>query len=215
LIRAIKSCIIPEGNIATFDKGLFSLKNFTTLNNNEITFVTRVRKNITYNIVKQNEINSDDNTDKFEIQQDNIVQLYTKSNTCKTKLRLIIAKTKTDNTLLFLTNNFELSAYDITEIYKKRWEIEVFFRYIKQNLHMKHFISHSKNSMKLYIYSVLISAILFVIYKKKNKLSGYKIALIKFRHAIFVELMKHIVLLCDGNVSKLEDYFSNKSPVTT
>ncbi|MDN3030534.1 MAG: transposase [Candidatus Tisiphia sp.] len=78
------------------------------------------------------------------------------------------ANSKTAGELWFLSNILYLSAQDIASSYKKRWEIEVFFKFIKQNLQIKHFISHRENGMKVYIYCILIAAILFAIFKKVN-----------------------------------------------
>ena len=88
------------------------------------------------------------------------------------ELRLIKALNKDKQELLFLTNINYLSAQDVAESYKKRWEIEVFFKFIKQNLQIKHFISHNKNGIMVYIYCILIAAILFTIFKITNNLNS-------------------------------------------
>jgi IS4 transposase len=65
---------------------------------------------------------------------------------------------------------------EIAEIYRQRWDIEVFFRYLKQNLNLKHIVSRNENAIKVMLYMTLILSILIIVYKKKNKISSYKIA---------------------------------------
>ena len=112
---------------------------------------------------------------------------------------MIRAKNEAGEELCFLTNIDYLEPQDICRAYKRRWEIEVFFKFIKQNLQIKHFISHRKNGMMVYIYCILIAAILFAIFKITNKLTGFKIALLQFTLELEKEIIKDIVLFCGGN----------------
>ncbi len=68
-------------------------------------------------------------------------------------------------------------------------DIEVFFKFIKQNLGYKHFLSHTMNGMKVYIYMIIITALLFLVYKIKNNLHGFKIALLQFTEVIYMPLI--------------------------
>ncbi|WP_407932458.1 transposase, partial [Elizabethkingia anophelis] len=71
-----------------------------------------------------------------------------------------------------MTNDFELSAKDIADYYKKRWDIEVFFRFLKQELNLSHLVSLDKNGIEVMIYMTMICSMLLLIYKKANAL-GY------------------------------------------
>ena len=92
----------------------------------------------------------------------------------------------------------------MAELYKRRWEIEVFFKFIKQHLDFSHLLSRNENGMKVEMYMTLITAILLIVYKKENGLSGYKMA--KLRLAIEIEslLIKEIVLICGGDPSGVD-----------
>jgi len=70
-------------------------------------------------------------------------------------------------TLKFITNNFEVTADEISDLYKSRWQIELFFKWIKQHLRIKSFYSTSKNGVLIQIWSVLITYLLMVIIKRK------------------------------------------------
>lgn len=86
-------------------------------------------------------------------------------------MRLIVARSKTDPAMeyWFITNDFELTAKEITDAYRKRWDIEVFFRFTKQELNASHLISLNKNGIEVMLYMTLIVAMLVLIYKKSQQ----------------------------------------------
>ena len=91
------------------------------------------------------------------------------------KLRLIgYYDTEKNELFEFLTNNFEITAYEITNLYKNRWQIEVFFKWIKQNLTIKHLWGYSENAVKTHIWIAIISYLL-IAYIKKMLDSQYSI----------------------------------------
>jgi IS4 transposase len=95
--------------------------------------------------------------------------------------RLIIAKNKEDENkeYWFICNDFELSAKEIADAYRRRWDIEVFLRFIKQELNVSHLISLNKNGIEIILYMTLIVAMLILIYKRANNI-GYKTAKRRF-----------------------------------
>ena len=94
------------------------------------------------------------------------------------KLRLIgYYDTEKNELFEFLTNNFEFTAYEIANLYKNRWQIEVFFKWIKQNLTIKHVWGHSENAVKTHIWIAIISYLL-IAYIKKMLDSQYSISLV-------------------------------------
>lgn len=84
---------------------------------------------------------------------------------------------ETDKLFVFLTNNFEHSALEIAMLYKQRWQVELFFKWIKQHLKVKSFWGHSENAVRVQIYSAIIAYCLVAIVGKelKSELSIYEI----------------------------------------
>lgn len=111
--------------------------------------------------------------------------------------RLITAETEKGERLLFLTNIFDLSAEVIVLFYRKRWDIEVFFRFLKQELNLSHLMSTNENGIKILLYMTLILSMLILIYKRKNNI-GYKTAKRRFTYELDWMLTKMIVHLCGG-----------------
>ena len=75
-----------------------------------------------------------------------------------------------EHSLVFLTNHFSLPAFKITEIYRSRWQIELFFRWIKQHLRIRSFIGTSDNAVRVQIWSAISTYLLVAILKKTLKL---------------------------------------------
>lgn len=148
------------------------------------------------------------NKSESNIKEDIIVNLYDKQHKCfDTKLRLVKLLNKEGNEIWFLTNLFDMPAFEVTELYRRRWNIEVFFKFIKQNLGYKHFLSHSLNGMKVYIYMILITALLFLLYKIRKKLHGLKIPLFEFTLQLEKSFIKILIIMSGGNFDLVKQYF--------
>ena len=99
-----------------------------------------------------------------------------------------------------------MSCEEITTIYKSRWQIEIFFKFIKQELNFNHLLNRSENGIKVMLYITMIASILLLVYKKKNNLKGYKILKQKFIQDLERELVRNFVILCDGNIEKVNQF---------
>jgi hypothetical protein len=194
-----------EKSIAVFDRGLKSRKKFAAIDKEKKLFVTRINQTNNYKIIEI--INSKAiETEGLIIKKELKVYLLSGNKTViKTPLRLIIAKQKeTNQSIFFVTNITDLNAEEICEVYKKRWDIEVFFRFLKQELNLKHLVSRTANGIKVMLYMTLITAMLLLIYKEINNVKGYKMAKRKFVSELDNEILKIIIIACNGNPDKLD-----------
>ena len=91
---------------------------------------------------------------------------------------------RTENEVYFITNDMEMTPQEVAYAYKRRWDIEVFIKFLKQNLSFSHFISTNENGIKVILYMTLITAMLVMIYKKEN---GMGFSLAKFAFYIQVQ----------------------------
>lgn len=199
LVRAINESKLDKEDIILFDRGICSAISYQEFENKGIKFVTRVKNNRRYKLVKTLEFRSGSNDKNLQIQSDEIVNLYRGKKVISCNLRLVKAINDKGEEFSFLTNLFDSVASEIADIYKKRWDIEVFFKFVKQHLQFKHFISHSQNGMIIYLYSILIATILFTVFKVSNKLAGFKIPLLKFCLLLEKEIIHDIVVLSGGD----------------
>jgi IS4 transposase len=125
-------------------------------------FVTRIKTNTVYDVIE--ELDLPDNKDQ-DILKDEIIKLSSnkavETGMNKHKLRLVKVYKEDENKVIeIITNNLEWSARTIADLYKKRWDIELFFKAIKQNLQIKTFVGTSENAVKSQIYIALISYLL-------------------------------------------------------
>jgi len=164
---------LPKQSIVVFDRGYTDYKWFNSLNSKEIFFVTRLKKNATYDIKERREVNK-----KQGLTSDQTITIKgSKADDCPIKLRRIGYKCPdTGKHYIFLSNNFKLSAKTISDIYKSRWQIEIFFKWIKQNLKIKTFLGTSKNAVLTQIW---ISMCIYLILSYIKFCNGVKMSLQK------------------------------------
>jgi IS4 transposase len=118
-------------------------------------------------------------------------------------VRIIKAIKKSDGeTISFITNLKKMNSKEISEIYKSRWQIEIFFKFIKQHLNFSHLLNRTENGIKVVMYVTMTAAILLAHYKKQKRLKGYKIAKRKFAQDLERDIIYNIVLLCNGDVQQ-------------
>ena len=213
LKKTIKEASISPNDFVIFDRGIASAKTFSEFYEHNITFITRINPERKVKVVKTIESATEETgrkTDSLVILKDQKIKLCdSDSNTFfGTTFRLIRARSlSTNEELRFLTSDFTTDAIEITELYKKRWDIEVFFRFIKQELNFKHFLARDLNGLQSYLYMVLILSILFLVYKIKNNKSGYKIAKMYFTQEIENEITAEIVKACGGDPLKFRERY--------
>lgn len=190
-----------KDDLIVFDRGLKSREVFNQLTKNQTQFVTRLNLNTRYQIIEQHQVCTEIEDEELEYVWDNLVYLYGNASTLyKEPLRMIKVKIKkTGDHMFFLTNVLHLNSSQIASVYKKRWDIEVLFRFIKQEMNSTHFICNNANAIQTMLYSTLITSMLLLVYKKLNKISSYKIAKIRFFKELQATVMLRILEAIDGN----------------
>ena len=189
-----------------FDRGLRGRQTFALLTERGVQFVTRVDASPKHEELEGFPIENTQ-TPTLDLLRDLKVHLFSASGKVRAPLRLIVAQKKKDGqAICFLTNIFGLPAGEITEIYKKRWEIEVFFKFIKQELNFSHLISRTQNGVQVMFYLTMIAAMLILVYRKINGLSGFKHVKAQFLQDLEDSLIEEIVILCGGDPQKINDY---------
>lgn len=204
-------------NIYVIDRGLQSTRTMKDFEEKNLKFIIRSKENRKFEEIEsfletENPLKWDD----WEVIKDSKVKLYTgkpiqnkrgnihhREEKVETDFRLVVIKNqKTCKEFWFITNEFELSAKEISDYYRKRWDIEVFFRFMKQELNLSHLVSLNKNGIEVMLYMTMIASMLLLIYKKANNL-GYKTA----KRRIAMELRNMItailILFAGGDPAKV------------
>lgn len=179
LKELIQSQTHSPSDLIVFDRGIKSRATFCELKSQQTKFVTRLNDKNRYKLLRSHENPAATAENKTLIfVQDSIVYLYGDGHKLvEEEFRLVeVISKKTNKKLFFLTNILDLSAEQIAEIYHMRWDIEVFFRFMKQEMSLAHFVSYDLNAIQVMIYATLITAMLVLVYKKENDLASYKLA---------------------------------------
>ena len=164
-----------ENNVFVFDRGMKSRKVFNEIDE-DYWFVTRITTGSIYEKIKSFEFQENLTIGNLVIKSDDLVYLFDKRHNKSNPFRLIQTEDQKGKGLWFLSNLEDESIETIINIYKKRWDIEVFFRFIKQELNFKHIFSTKINGLKIMLYMTMIVAMLILVYKKVNNM-GYKLAM--------------------------------------
>lgn len=202
--EAILSSSCSKDSILVFDRGLKKRTTFATLSKQGKTFITRINPTRQYQVLKTLHDVKGKSTETLKLISDEQVYLYHRDKRkLKVAFRLIRAQSKlTGEKMFFLSNEYQLDACSLTEIYKSRWEIEVFFRFLKQEMNLKHFTSYSLNGIQVMLYVILIAAMLIMLYKRLNNIKSYKRAKLLFIEALDTEIVRRIVVLCGGDPNR-------------
>ena len=166
----LKRIQLEKGKIAVFDKGYNDYGVFDSFTRDGVFFVTRLKSNANYESVSENDIPTyiDDGVIKDEIISVDVTEnrKYLK----KIELRKV-SYWDNDNKrcLEFITNIHGMNAGHIALIYKKRWQIELLFKQLKQNFPLKFFLGDNENSIKIQIWCTLIVNILLTVAAKRIK----------------------------------------------
>jgi len=154
--KCIDGFFEDKNSIYVFDRGYYDYRWYDKLTEQGIKFVTRGTKNAS--VMEEKIINSNPEKDIYDTE---VTLGSTPGGTLTFKsYREIMTFDENGEPVTFITNIFDLSTEDIIKIYKHRWEIEIFFKWIKQNLRIKKFIGYNENAVRIQIFSALISYML-------------------------------------------------------
>ena len=167
-VRVLDELILEAGAFYVMDRAYVDFGRLHRFVLEAAFYVTRSKSNLRYRRLESRSVEAGTG-----IRSDQIIGLRTASSLKRypDKLRRIhYVDPEADKSLVFLTNNFELPPLVIAGLYKSRWQVELFFKWIKQNLRIKHFFGNSDNAVKTQIWIAIAVYVLVAIVKKELKL---------------------------------------------
>src|SRR6266536_3913263 len=161
--RVHESCVartlrFEPGTIVVFDRGYNDYYWFATLDSDGVYFVTRMKDNTDYGVLERRPV-----PERGPVQRDEIIFLYKVARSGEPDLflrRIEVWDQRQQRSLVFLTNHRHFAASTIAAIYRQRWQIELFFKALKQNLRIKTFVGTSANALHIQIWTALIALLL-------------------------------------------------------
>lgn len=169
-IEVARTLTLATGSMVVFDKGYDDYSWYTALTNQGVYFITRQKRDARYKVLERRGVNRSQG-----LLCDQTIEL-TGLKSRKEKLarlrRIAYRDPETRKRYVFLSNNFKLAASTIAACYKERWQIELFFKWIKQNLKIKAFLGTSKNAVMTQIWIALCVYLMLAYLKYLSRISG-------------------------------------------
>jgi hypothetical protein len=157
-VRVARTLRFDSGTIVVMDRGYTDYAWFGQLTSQGVWFVTRLKDHAVYEVVETRRIPA-----PGRVERDEVIRLtgVGAADKCPQLLRRVeVYDPEKDVTLVFLTNHLRFGATTIAAIYKDRWQVELFFKALKQNLKIKTFVGTSANALKVQVWTALIAMLL-------------------------------------------------------
>lgn len=158
-LRARELCAgLKGGEIALFDRGYVDFGHLRDLDQRGVFWVTRAKENLAFEVIQKMPRSKDD-----QILRDDIIVLSHPNQPAPELMRRVVALVEVDGEereMTFLTNNLAWSPRSVADLYRCRWEIEVFFKQIKQTLQLADFLGHNANAVRWQVWMALLTYVL-------------------------------------------------------
>ena len=189
-VNIIDNILLEAGAIYIMDRGYMDFSRLYTIHQSSAFFITRAKRNLQFKRLYSHIIDK-----KTGVQCDQLIVskgFYAKQDYPEKLRRIRYLDAKKNKRLVFLTNNFTLPALTIAELYRCRWQVELFFKWIKQHLRIKSFYGTSKNAVKTQIWIAISVYVLVAIVKKELKID---LSLYTILQILSVSLFEKIPIL--------------------
>ena len=162
---------LPKGSVIVFDRGYVDYPQYQRFTNESVYYVTRLKDNAVYESGEEYDIPEE--ADNGILKDEEIYLSYKEKNEKEEKLhrcrRIVYWDNESRRLLVFLTNNFELTAEQVALIYRKRWQIELLFKQLKQNFPLKYFLGDNQNAIEIQIWVSMLANLLISLIRSKVK----------------------------------------------
>ena len=166
-VNMLDALTYEAGSFYIMDKGYIDFTRLYKLNCSKAHFVTRAKENMQFRRIYSNKV---DKTTGLIYDQIGKLETYKSLKSYPEKLRRVkYYDAETNKVFIFITNNLELTAFEIALLYKKRWQVELFFKWIKQHLRIKSFWGTTINAVKIQLYCAIITYCMVTIVGNKLK----------------------------------------------
>jgi transposase len=164
--------VLPNDSIITFDKAYINYQQFEKFNERNITYVVPQKDNAQFTSIKEFELLDNEplilKDELIEVNYNQTIENTTVKRTLQLR-RIAYYSQKHQTTFIYWTNNLELTATEIVEIYQNRWQIEKFFKRLKQNFPLTYFLGDKENAIQIQIWCALIALLLLQVLYNENK----------------------------------------------
>jgi hypothetical protein len=186
-----------KGDLLIMDRAYLDFSWLHQLHGQGVWFVTRLKSNSRFQVINHQAVDPDG-----PVLADQVIQLTTaksRKHYPACLRRVHYRDPETGHEYFFLTNRFDLSALTIAELYRQRWQIELFFKWIKQNLKIKSFYGTSKNAVLIQVWTAIIAYLLLHWLKFKSKIGWSILEFSRMAQTILLERLNLWTMICPQN----------------
>lgn len=207
----LDSLPLKAHDTVVLDRGYIDFARLYGLNQRKVRFVVRAKKSLRYTRIKSLSVDA-----STGLRADELVHLAKDASYAlyPRRLRRVEFYDEVNRLeLVFLTNRFDLPALTIAQLYKQRWQVELFFKWLKQNLCVKHFFGTSENAVKAQLWTAICVYLMVLIAHKRLKL---QLSLQLFMHLIEANIFEKITLqdlVASVNINDLETTDNSQIPL--
>lgn len=159
---------LNKGDIVAMDRAYINYEKFEELTERGVIYVTKMKKGLVYTILKDTMYQTPDGLMEVRIQEVLFTKLLKEGEKIERRARIVTYVDEKKHKLIsLLTNDMDSAPDDIVAIYRKRWEIELLFKQIKQNFPLRYFYGESANAIKIQIWVTLIANLLLMVMKSR------------------------------------------------
>lgn len=187
----LKELELKKGSFVVFDKGYVDYLQYHKWSLESVYFVTRQKDNATYQSLEEFDIKDEIHSGILKDERIEII----KDKNAITLRRIAFYHQEQNRVYEFITNNFELQADKIADIYKQRWQIETLFKRLKQNFPLKYFLGDNQNAIEIQIWvSLIIQLIMLVIQRNAKRKWAFSnmMSVIRYHLMTYIDLFKFL-----------------------
>ena len=206
-INLLDAVMLPAGSIVVVDRGYLDFARLFALTQRQGSFVVRAKDNLRYTWIASREVGR--STGLCADQTTSCWSPRSPSKAIRNGCAAFLSAIRDPGSglhLIFLTNRFDLPALTVAAIYKQRWQIELFFKWLKQNLTVKHFFGNSENAVKAQIWTAICTYLLVLIAKKRLNLAASPQILLNLIEVNMFEKISINQMVTDALLN-FEDYY--------
>ena len=172
-VNVLDDLVLEAGAFYLMDRGYLDFSRLHVIHQAQAFFVTRAKSNTQFRRRYSNAV--DRSTTSVICDQIGVLTVFYSSKDYPAALRRVVVKDETGKRITFLTNNFALKPELIADLYRQRWKVELFFKWIKQHLRIKAFLGTSENAVKTQIWIAVCTYVLIAITKKRLHLEHHSL----------------------------------------
>ncbi len=211
-VNALDLLYYEPGGYYILDRGYIDYERLFRIHQSSASFVVRAKNNLQYRRIYSNKVNKDNGVLLDQIGK--LTGFYISKDYPDKLRRIKFYDEETDNDLMFLSNNFELTAEEIAQLYKYRWKVELFFKWIKQHLKVKSFWGTSLNAVKIQVYSAIIAYCLVALVRNKLQIDRSTYEILQILSISLLDKTPLNELLTNQNYKDVKELYSKQLKIS-